>query len=155
MADYLRDLSSTVKEDTLGLLLGDKIGSGIAREVYEYAPDPLRFVVKIETKAMSFQNVAEYDVWKRVRGTKLERWFAPVARISARGIALIMRRTTPVSSVQDMPRRVPAMLCDFKLQNFGMLNGQVVAHDYGMFNMVELDCLPGKLVGVQWWSAES
>lgn len=158
MADAFRHLSATVKEDALDLLLGAWVGNGCARAVYEYAPDPENYVVKLETKARSFQNVAEYELWNRVVNTSMAKWFAPVSKISVCGIALVMRRTIPVKCIADMPKRVPAVLCDLKIQNFGLMDGRVVAHDYGFTNATDakgvVKCLCRK-VTAHWWSAEA
>lgn len=49
---------STVGKDLLNLVVGDRIGYGIGREVFEYLPDK-SLVIKFETKGQSFQNIIE------------------------------------------------------------------------------------------------
>ena len=58
-----------------------------------------------------------------------KQWLAPCVSISPCGSVLIQRRTLPVTKAQ-LPSKVPAWLTDFKLANWGMLDGKVVCHDY-------------------------
>lgn len=122
------------RRDALDLFVGRKIGNGIAREVYECALDET-LVVKIETGCGSFQNVAEWQIWNALRDTAAGKWLAPCVRISATGAVLLMRRTEPLQ-VKQLPKRMPVWLTDFHLANYGMLNGRVVCHDYGVADSV-------------------
>lgn len=111
------------------ILLGEQLGRGIARTVYRNAADG-RYVVKIEDGAKSFQNVAEWELWGWVSGTPMSKWFAPCRSISAAGAVLVMDYVEPLRTA-ELPKRLPAFLCDLKPENFGMLDGRVVARDYG------------------------
>lgn len=105
-----------------------KLGSGAFRTVYgsEVLPNS---VIKVEEGAQSFQNVVEWETWKRVKDTPLEKWFAPCEKISACGAVLIMARTSPPSKY---PALVPAFFTDLKRKNFGVYKGRFVCHDYGV-----------------------
>ncbi len=143
------NFSSGAQRDIWSLICGKKLGRGIGRKVYEYLPDPT-LAIKIEDRAGSFQNVAELQIWQAVRGTEFAKWFAPVEQISASGTALLMRRTEPVRRA-DLPDRLPAFFTDLKQENFGMLDGRLVVHDYGSFPVVMLSkALTRRMARVDW-----
>ena len=88
-------------------------------------------VIKIETASASFQNVREWELCEEFRNEKrVMRWLAPVIHISPCGIVAIQKRTKPCRK-EEMPKRIPRFLGDMKYKNFGVINGRVVAHDYG------------------------
>jgi len=118
------------------LIFGEKIGEGMSRKVYEYSC-PLtgavdRAVIKYEGRFVNghFQNVAEWEIWQWVRGTPMQKWFAPCYSISPCGLYLIQARVEPLRKA-EWPRRLPAFLCDLKPENFGMYQGRLVVCDYG------------------------
>lgn len=117
-------------DNLLVMLCGKRLGYGISRNVFVYTPDPTK-VIKIEYEEGKYQNVIEHMIWDEIQHHKiLHKWFAPVHHISESGRILIQSRTEPVR-VEDIPKKVPHFLTDHKLENFGMLNGQLVCHDYG------------------------
>lgn len=128
--------SNTIANDLFRLLVGDRLGEGIDREVFEMATDPDGHVLKFETGAGRFQNVAEWQVWDHVQHTPLARWFAPITHISPCGTVLIQRRTR-AGRPDEMPERIPSFFTDVKLDNWGMLDGQPVCHDYGHHLLLE------------------
>jgi hypothetical protein len=120
--------SSGVQSEFNDLFLGDLIGEGQFRKVYElrFAPS---LVAKIELRASGeFENVAEWHVWNQLRDTEWGRWLAPCEAISFSGSVLIQRKTSPIAR---LPKQVPSFMCDLKPENFGRLSGHLVAHDYG------------------------
>lgn len=123
-----------VQAEVFDALCGDFLGEGSARDVFEFRHDPTK-VVKIETKSKSFQNVMEWDIWEWVRGHPLKKWFAPCHFLGGNGIVLIQSRTDPLPAKYRLPKRVPAILGDLKRENFGLLDGRLVAHDYGTANV--------------------
>lgn len=44
-------------------MCGDRLGQGVAREVYVFKPDPT-LVIKFELTTHDFQNVNEWEVWE-------------------------------------------------------------------------------------------
>lgn len=129
------ELSDNIKYEVWRLLANQHIGGGSARAVWSslLLPDA---VIKVEDNAQSFQNVMEWETWHRVKGTKFEKWFAPCLHISPNGSILVMAKTK-LPGMSDLPEKMPAFLCDFKRTNYGLLNGALVCHDYGiplMFN---------------------
>jgi len=130
----LSENGDAVINDFGSLFCGERLGNGIGREVYEMATDATK-VVKIETAARSFQNIAEWELWRQVKDTRHAKWLAPCHHISPCGIILIMDRTEPLRR-GECPKRVPDWLTDFHRGNWGMLNGRVVCHDYGYTRLV-------------------
>lgn len=124
----MSDLPISVVEDFIKLFKGDLLGTGSAREVYELATDPTK-VLKIEIAKCSFQNANEWQIWQLVTGTKLEKYFAPCSMISPCGTVLIMAKTEPLRSKNIV---MPDIITDLKIENFGMLKGKPVCHDYGI-----------------------
>lgn len=126
----LHDLSKHALTDLGYLFVGDVIGSGMSRTVYEFNIDPTK-VVKIETARQRFQNVMEWELWNECRECPaLAKYLAPCRYISDCGIVLIMDKTQPLRAT-EIPKSLPAFLTDHKVENFGLLDGKVVCHDYG------------------------
>ncbi len=76
--------------------------------------------------------------------------------LSGNGAILMQERTSPVPHDMKLPRRIPALLGDLKRDNFGLLKGRVVAHDYGtsqitMAGMKSIRASAAKLVKAEWW----
>lgn len=111
------------------ILCGDLIGEGSARKVYQCLMNA-DYVVKIETGGKSFQNAAEWETWSWVRATAMEKWFAPCHLISPCGLLLVQRKVAPLRD-SELPPKLPAFLCDFKKENFGLLEKRIVCCDYG------------------------
>lgn len=118
------------------LILGERLGGGLSREVFVFACDP-RYVVKIEAQS-NFQNATEYMVWESVMNTEWAKWFAPVKRISPLGTALVMRRThkAPAKAKATFPKMLPDFLADSREANWGWMDGRWVVHDYGMTRLI-------------------
>jgi hypothetical protein len=118
------------------LLVGKLLGEGIARKTYEckLLPD---CVVKIEENGGSFQNILEWSVWEDVQWTDYRGWFAPCQFIAPDGSVLIQKKTGPVPD-SKWPAKVPKFLTDIKKDNFGLYQGKVVCHDYGLGNFTKM-----------------
>ena len=140
----------TIPRELYNMIVGKFIGDGAAREVYEYLPDPTK-VIKFETAAGSFQNVLEWEVWKSVEHTDIAKWFAPCHSISACGAILIMSKTQTLDA-EAYPKKTPRFFTDLKHSNFGMLDDQFVAHDYGLHLLMEKG-MSAKLVKTKWRKA--
>ncbi len=139
MRDYekVADLAEgpqTVVRDTLGLLCGKKLGFGCYREVFELPWMPA-FVLKLETDAGSFHNVLEWEVWREIKDSKWSGYFAPCEAISATGAALLMRRTRPIKAFPE-GLTLPSFFQDVKPDNFGLLKGRIVCHDYSISELI-------------------
>lgn len=129
MSDFFDGIGPIVQRDTIAMLLGERLGSGIGREVYVFALDETK-VIKLENGSRSFQNMLEWELWQSLEDTPHAKWLAPCRHISPTGIVLIQDRTEPLRK-GDGPKLMPRWLCDFKLENYGKLNGRTVCHDYG------------------------
>jgi hypothetical protein len=126
-------------------------GTGASRSVYEVAGQP-HLVLKVESAAKSFCNNLEWELWKEVKGTAYAKWFAPCHHISDNGALLVMSRTQPLA-YDAYPRRMPVFFDDFKRENYGLLDGRVVAHDYGLLFSLLRHGLSRRMKAVDWWNA--
>lgn len=113
------------------LVCGDRIGQGIAREVYVFKPDP-KFVIKFELGAYDFQNVHEWTLWTSAP-PHARKWLAPCEDISEHGRILIQRR---MDRLVTPPKRVPKWLDDTHADNWGTIKGRPVAVDYGRHHLL-------------------
>lgn len=118
--------------DIAAILLRSEIGFGSDRHVFVCGLDE-KLVAKISNTEN--QNVIEWETWQTFKGTKAARYLAPCIAISPRGDCLLQRRTTPIPPGRE-PKQLPAFLCDFKPENFGILDGRIVAHDYGTVDRI-------------------
>lgn len=126
---------NTLTRDLFNLFVGEQIGRGCGRTVFSLGLNP-DFVAKIECEAGSFQNILEHQVWQAVEYTKFARWFAPIREISANGTILIQKRTEPIPR-DRLPEKVPSFFTDLKPENWGLIDGKPVCHDYGFHLMLE------------------
>lgn len=114
------------------MITGDFLGEGAFRKVYAHAQDPA-LVVKIEEGEGHFQNVIEWSVWQQAPAD-LRRWLAPCVAISPMGTVLMQRRCEPLRA-SELPPRVPSILTDLKISNWGLLDGRPVCLDYGFVTL--------------------
>jgi hypothetical protein len=150
MSAYVEGLPPSILRDWMNLALGQRLGIGSGRQVFVYDLCP-QMVIKVEDRG--FQNVVEGEVWKATKGTRFEKWFAPVRQVSGMGTILIMDRTLPAPR-SAYPRRMPEFLGDLKYSNFGLLGGRLVCHDYGSINNFLKGVVTNeKLRTAKWWDA--
>jgi hypothetical protein len=115
---------------------GKHLGSGATRDVYEFAPEPDKWVLKVEKDADDndgkdwMQNVQEWLFWENCPKAK-RRWLAPCRLLSRSGKYLLQRRATPITKRQR-PTHLPAFISDIKDGNLGVVDGKVVMVDYGL-----------------------
>jgi hypothetical protein len=130
VTDGIREHTERLKDCILNVIVGEKLGRGQFRTVYALDDDR---VLKVETANGAFCNVHEHAIWEEVKDhPELKHWFAPCLGIDEYGAALVMRRTTPMTDRQwKALKQVPDVMCDLKRENWGMLDGKPVAHDYG------------------------
>ncbi len=143
------DFTSALSRDLFGLVCDELLDYGMSRRVYAYAPNH-ELVIKFETKAGRFQNVIEWETWQEVYNTEYRDWFAGCRMISPCGTILVMERTDIPSTQADYPKKMPAFFADFKYENYGMLNGNFVCHDYGT-NALMATGLTKKMKKADWW----
>lgn len=118
-----------VGRELLEFVCGRRLGFGMSRETFVFRLDP-RYVIKVELRQHTFQNVAEAEAWQAVEFTEQAKWFAPVKGISGCGRFLLMKRADEISSMA-LPAQMPVFFTDFKKENFGVIGKNVVAVDYG------------------------
>lgn len=128
----------TVAAEFFDHMVGDLLGSGADRTVFECAMDKT-CVVKLGTTRGSFQNVHEWDLWQQHtagKGTAVVNFLAPCVSISHSGNVLIQKRTKPVPFDWKLPKRIPVILTDLKRENWGIYKGRLVCHDYGRHDAI-------------------
>lgn len=127
-------------------LIGDKIGEGEYRKVYNHATNP-NMVVKIQTDLGRSSNVIEWEMWSRLRFApdNIKRWFCPIEHCSVHGHILIQRKCQTYNVPQ--PKKLPHFLADVKQSNFGILDGKLVCFDYDftIYSLMQ-ECMNGKLM---------
>lgn len=156
LKDYFRGTALSL--EFLAFFVGGKIGKGVSRSVFEYRPCSSSHVVKIEMGAHSFQNAMEWEAWDVLRNTPFaKRWLAPCTQISECGSFLVQERTFPVGDNFKWPKKIPKVLVDRKRQNFGLLNGKLLCHDYGtlVFALLQDSGRAQKqLTSSKWWDGQ-
>lgn len=140
----LYNYSAPIKNSIISLFVGEMIGSGASREVYEVLHNPA-LVMKVEDRARSFNNQTEWLIWQDIKEWPISDWFAPCVDIDSYGSVLIQKRTQPFNSEQEFKAAltktrggvIPKVFDDIHYGNFGMLNGVVCCHDYGYHGFYE------------------
>lgn len=146
MQDNLDTFPTTASRDLMYLFVGERIGCGMSRVVYECSQDK-DCVIKHEEKIGHFQNVIEWEIWNMVVGTELEKWFAPCISISHNGLFLIQKKIGPIA-FNKYPEKVPAFFGDMKYKNFGMYNKHFVVCDYG--NYMGREIFTKRMIKARW-----
>lgn len=124
-----------VAHEFVNFFLGNYIGSGISRYVFENPMDP-KTVIKIDPSRYS-ANVIEFNVWQHVEHVEaINKWFAPVVSMSKCGRILIMKKCSTVLD-SKLPDKVPAFFTDIKKENFGMYKNHVCCLDYASHLLLE------------------
>ena len=130
MAETPDKFRGTMPVEMFHFMCGDRIGQGIAREVYVFKPNP-NWVIKFELAEQDFQNVTEWAVWQAAPD-KAAKWLAPCIDISAHGKILLQMRCEPLVKP---PKKYPKWMQDMHRFNWGLLKGKPVAMDYGRTNL--------------------
>ena len=136
----LSDFVGRRSEEFLAFMLGERLGTGQYRVVYQANWDP-DLVVKIEHYASErvFSNVCEWTIWNELKAFgKPRKWLAPCHFISQDGNFLVQRKVEPLTKPEQMPKKIPAFLQDCHLGNFGLYEGRVVCHDYAFTHLSHL-----------------
>ena len=128
----LCDYIGPIKNSILYAFVGDQIGSGASRDVFEVEHDKT-IVMKVERTGRTFHNQTEWLVWKEVKDWPIAEWFAPCTGIDGYGNVLFMKRTEPFDCEKDFKAAVtktrggviPKVFDDVHYANFGMLDGRV------------------------------
>lgn len=121
------------------MLIGDFIGEGISRKTYS-CPLNREWVVKVSDPQAYNQNMLEWMIWDECHTHMLDvrEWLAPCHFISNGGHVMIQQRTAPVTPCL-MPKKVPYFLnSDLKTDNWGLIDGKPVCHDYGYAKVFRL-----------------
>ncbi|SNR99233.1 hypothetical protein SAMN04488503_2228 [Humidesulfovibrio mexicanus] len=140
------EFSFGLQMDFNSFILGDRLGEGVGREVFEDRFHPTR-VFKLENYGV--QNFHEWQLWGAVQGTEWEQWFAPVYWLSSYGRVLIQARTRqPVvgRNTPAFPTEIPSFMDDVKPANMGIYRGRWVFHDYGDTKALKVGLAGAKMI---------
>lgn len=145
MPEFFIDEGIHSKNSALSMFIGEQLGSGAYRRVYELKHDP-SLVLKLEYCGKEFCNIHEMLVWREVEHTPIEDWFAPCVEIDSYGLVLFQKRTQPIKSEEELKkllfetrnvRNLPDFFDDAHYANFGIYGGRVVCHDYGFNHFIQ------------------
>lgn len=140
--------SGHLSREFLEFICGTRIGHGVSREVYNCRIRP-DCVIKIEPFHGHFANVLEATLWEEVKKhSDHAKWFAPVESISTCGRVMLMKKTQPIS-LMKLPSKMPIYFTDIKHENFGIIDDQIVCHDYA-FNRIPYLGLINRLTNCKW-----
>ena len=89
-------------DDLFRLIVGNKIGSGEYRNVYQLNSNS-NYVLKEEYNTFRglFCNVQEWTMWRDSLDTPYRQFLAPCLDISPSGRFLVMEKTTPIGELPD------------------------------------------------------
>ena len=129
-------MNKLIAIDAFNMLCGDKIGSGIHRDVFacKLLPD---MVVKVETNTdyRDFPNMREMKFWCDYQyQPRIAQWLAPCTYLSPDARVMLQRRVMPIMD-SELPEMLPAFLADVKADNFGRLDGRIVCVDYAIVHL--------------------
>ncbi len=144
MSQSINDFNHTIRNSILAMFIGDEIGRGASRTVFEVLHDS-SLVMKVERTGRTFHNQTEYLVWQEVKNWPIGDWFSPVVDIDSYGNVLFQKKTTPFESEKEFNAALtmtrggvlPRVFDDIHFANFGMLDGRVTCHDYGYHTFFE------------------
>lgn len=137
------DELSSHKDEMLSVIMDPGHKEGVFRNVYFSVHMP-NAVFKVEAHGQHFCNVQEWKTWNEVRDTQWSGYFAPCIEISYSGNVLVMARTKPITKFpKDL--KLPDFFIDVKPENFGLLKGRIVCHDYGGSRIFERGLRNAKL----------
>ena len=110
-------------------LLGDFLGQGISRYVFESKLNKKQ-VIKIDCSPHN-DNVLEWNVWNHVMYVpKLAKHFAPCHSISRCGRILVQSKCITGVPYDEYPKMVPEFMADLKYTNWGRIGKNIVCFDY-------------------------
>ncbi len=125
--------------DFADLFVGATIGQGCSRSVFEFNLNP-NWVVKID-RSGQFDNVSEWEIWHSIKDhTEYSRFLAPCHHLSSCGRVLIQQKTYSIDT-EVLPLEIPSFIADVKIDNWGVIGGKVVCHDYANHNFFNKEML--------------
>lgn len=140
MYDPRKDLGESTLLEGAYTLMGDLIGRGMSRAVYEMPFDVTK-VVKVENSWEHKQNSMEWLVWDSFKNVKsIAKWLCPCHMISYNGNYLVMSRARDLLA-SEIPKKLPRFMSDAKVENLGVYDGRVVIRDYGTITLSLSDTL--------------
>jgi len=126
-------------DDEFEVLIGEAIGSGGARDVFEVKDNPGAVIKKAKPGRIG-SNFAENFVWNAVRKTKYGKLFGRILAASPTGNYLMMERLNDFDrdEVKSTPT-LPDFVRDCWINNFGRnSSGEIKIRDYGQFDFTDI-----------------
>lgn len=116
--------------------LGKEIARGSSRIAYEYQDDPA-FIVKQATTNPPNDNVMEWNIWRFIQKSDLERVFGRIAAVSESGRYIVMERLDSITlSEYGLTPDIPSWLGDVKPDSFGRnASGFYKVRDFGSMRL--------------------
>ena len=133
------------------MVCGHRIGSGIHRTVYVYAPDTTCVIKVARDEDGCGANILEHKLWNELHEwNEGEKWFAPVIESSRAGKYLIMKRAE-MGRDGDYPKKIPHFFTDLKYDNFGFIGKQLVCIDYSSAVILTENWSAKRMKKAGWW----
>ena len=133
------------------LILGEKLGSGVYRDVYIFKPDTTK-VIKVakDNPSARAENLLAYKIYRKcICETPFEKWFAKIYDISDDGKYLVQERTEKFRK-DKYPEKIPHFFTDTKYDNFGYVKGKgLVCIDYGCISLYR--AFTSRMSKAKWW----
>lgn len=140
--------------ELMSLLVGDKIGEGKYRRVYDCRLDPT-LVVKVDRSGeVPEANQTEWCLWQNTPEKIRRRWLLPCVLLSRGGTILLQRKGTQLhaadyADTKIVPPKIPRILNqDAHVNNFSLYKGKALCHDYAMLTFD--NAKPWELVKRKW-----
>lgn len=128
LKDFLKAIDNLSTEQILRKYKGTRIGTGIARRVYEIKGLD-GYVMKVQKKGY-WCNVLEWSHWVHNQYWEwLAKYLARCVAMTWDGKILIQERIYPWN-IEDYPEKLPWMFTDTKYQNYWFVDGQIKCCDY-------------------------
>lgn len=125
-----KSVSLHVAMDLLDLVIGERIGYGAYREVFEYALNP-EWVIKIARSDEGIHhNILEFKFYQNLDEQE-RKHFATIEWMSPGGNAIIQQRVDPIPLQVDLELELPDVW-DIKRENMGYVKGVPVIVDLGL-----------------------
>lgn len=145
--------TAEVTNEIEGALIGEEIGRGAFRIVFE-CPFDDSIVIKSAFDERGVQsNIIENKIWREIEYAEhLAKWFAPVVAISGNGRFLVMKKARMSTDRKEFPAKVPHFFTDTKYQNYGFIGDQLVCIDYG--STIISQGMTKRQTKADWWGDE-
>lgn len=134
-------------------LLGNILGIGGVRKVFENKEDPTTVIKVLKTKKekrkVLTSNEIEWNLWNKYKGSEFEQFLCPCVAISDDKIFLVQKKARMISPGKNYKRsraiwkQLPAEIRNLPdsrwYKNWGILEDRYVIVDYGRNDIKRID----------------